>query len=142
MCLKILNYEWSIRVFNHTNITLVPKIPNLSYIIDFRPIRLYYVIYKIITKALTNRFTQIILIYENHYVSIPNWNIHNNALTTLECIHLLNILNHEGSIYVFNHTNIAFGPEIPNLSHIIDSRPISLCFDYLQNSHKRSHKQF
>lgn len=40
---------------NHTNITLIPKVDNPSKVTQFRPISLYNVIYKIISKLMTER---------------------------------------------------------------------------------------
>lgn len=46
--------------WNATNITLIPKVKNLRCISNFRPINLYNVSYKIITKVLANRLKRVL----------------------------------------------------------------------------------
>lgn len=51
------------------------------------------IIYKIVTKGLTNSFKQIFLIPENRFAFVPNQNIHNNAFMAIESIHAINQMN-------------------------------------------------
>lgn len=49
-----------ISLINKTNIVLIPKIPNPSTIIHFRPIILCNVLYKLIAKVIVNRLRSVI----------------------------------------------------------------------------------
>ena len=74
--------------FNSTSITLVPKNQNPNYIKDFRPISCCSVIYKCITKILTNRFQQYMpkLISKNQSAFIPRRRITDNVLLAQELV--------------------------------------------------------
>lgn len=52
---------------NHTNLVLIPKKNQNEYPSDYRPIALYNVLYKLVTKILANRIKPILhrLIYSN-----------------------------------------------------------------------------
>ena len=53
--LSYLNSATLPHPLNHTFITLIPKIKNLTSVSDYRPISLCNVLYKIFSKVLTNR---------------------------------------------------------------------------------------
>ena len=53
--LDFLNNGNMLSEINHTNIVLIPKVKNPEKMSDFRPISLYNVIYKIISKVVGNR---------------------------------------------------------------------------------------
>ena len=76
----------SLRLINHTNIALIPKIDHLEYVDNFRPIRLCNVIYKIVTKILVNRLKPILnqIISQNQGAFAPNRSIHDNILIAHE----------------------------------------------------------
>lgn len=59
-CLGVLNHGMPIDLCNHTNIVLIPKVPNPSSMVQFRPISLCNVLYKVIAKMLANRVRKII----------------------------------------------------------------------------------
>lgn len=54
MCLSFFNRGYLLKSFNETYITLLPKIPTPVTFKDFRPIELYNVVYKIISKVMVN----------------------------------------------------------------------------------------
>ncbi|KAG8475580.1 hypothetical protein CXB51_032446 [Gossypium anomalum] len=54
-CLGILNEGRDIDSINLTDIVLIPKLPNPMSLVNFRPISLYTVLYKIVVKAIANR---------------------------------------------------------------------------------------
>lgn len=58
----IFNFIESLEVVNNTLIKLIPKVANAQRLGDFRPISLYNVIYKIVTKTLANRLKLILLV--------------------------------------------------------------------------------
>lgn len=59
-CLLHLNGEMEVSSINLTHIVLIPKISNPSNMTHFRSINLCNVIYKIMAKAIANRFRGII----------------------------------------------------------------------------------
>ena len=71
--LSCLNSGTILKSINHTYITLIPKIPIPKKVTDFRPISLYNVIYKIISKVLTNRLKTILphIIFETQSAFVP-----------------------------------------------------------------------
>lgn len=56
MELNVLNNGGSISAIKKVNIVLIPKKNKTVNLADFRPISLYNVIYKIISKCLVNRY--------------------------------------------------------------------------------------
>ncbi|KAH1108544.1 hypothetical protein J1N35_012312 [Gossypium stocksii] len=56
----ILNDDKELGFFNQTNIMLIPKIPNPKHLVNFRPISLCTVIYKIVVKTVANRLQEVI----------------------------------------------------------------------------------
>lgn len=54
ICLHILNEKGIIAPLNHTYIALIPNIGKPTKVIDFRPISLYNVLYRIVTKIIAN----------------------------------------------------------------------------------------
>lgn len=88
-CLYILNKQGTIGPLNHTYITLIFKIGKSRKVIDFRPISLCNVIYKIVVKTITNRLKQILskVISPMQSAFIPNRLITDNIIVGYECLH-------------------------------------------------------
>lgn len=60
MVLDVLNLNMSIAELNKTNISLIPKSNNPTRMIEFRPISLSNVEYKLISKVLANHLKVIL----------------------------------------------------------------------------------
>lgn len=75
--------------FNHSFITLIPKISTPQTPGDFRPISLSNTIYKIISKILANRLKLILgkLISPSQSSFLPGWQITDNIIIAHELIH-------------------------------------------------------
>lgn len=54
-CLKILNKGMSLEPLNATNIVLILKVSQPTNLINFKPISLCNVLYKIVSKNVANR---------------------------------------------------------------------------------------
>ena len=89
--LDYLNSGSMIPSINHTNIVLIPKVKTPEKMSDFRPIGLYNVIYKIISKVLANRLKQILLdiISPTQSAFVPGRLITDNVLVAYETLHTM-----------------------------------------------------
>jgi hypothetical protein len=76
---------------NSTYIALIPKIKNPTSVMDFRPISLCNVVYKIISKVLANRLKKILPHIISPYQStfIPGRLITDNILAVYETLHTM-----------------------------------------------------
>ena len=94
MVLNVLNSNMSMVEINRTNITLVPKIKNPTKIIDFRPISMCNVVYKLISKVLANCLKIILpqIVSENQSAFLSGRLITDNVLVAFE---LMNYLEHK-----------------------------------------------
>ncbi|KAL5538246.1 hypothetical protein UlMin_044727 [Ulmus minor] len=90
-CLGFLNKGLGLGSINETLITLLPKVKCPTHITEFRPISLYNVLYKIISKMLATRMRSVMdsIISEEQSAFIPGRLISDNAIIGFECIHAL-----------------------------------------------------
>jgi hypothetical protein len=84
--------NWLLKEQNHTFIALIPKQLGASSVHQFRPISLCNIIYKIISKILTNRFkTQPhLFISPYQYAFVPSRNIQENIILAHELFNVIN----------------------------------------------------
>ncbi|KAA3468942.1 reverse transcriptase [Gossypium australe] len=88
-CLGVLNDKKSMEDFNKTDIVLIPKTSNPTKMINFRPINLCTVVYKVIAKAIVNRLQNVIdkCIDKAQSAFVPGRLISDNALLAYEILH-------------------------------------------------------
>lgn len=74
--------------WNCTTITLVPKVQNPSYVIDFRPIACCTMVYMLISKVITSRLSRVVgfVINESQASFIPGKHIGDNIILSKELI--------------------------------------------------------
>ena len=91
--LDFLNNGNMLPEINHTNIVLIPKVKNPQKMSEFRPISLYNVIYKIISKVLANRLKQVLpdIISPTQSAFVPSRLITDNVLVAYETIHTMHV---------------------------------------------------
>ncbi|XP_071921851.1 uncharacterized protein [Coffea arabica] len=91
----IRHFFWSSNMpksWNHTVISLIPKIQNPTNLKSYRPISLCNVVYKVISKILANRLKNVL----NHCISktqaafIPGRQILDNVILSHEYLHYMN----------------------------------------------------
>lgn len=102
--LKFLNDEIFDHYSNFTYIALIFKVNNSINILDFRPISLYNVIYKLVLKVLINRLKQILphIISNNQSVFMPRCLITDDIIVAYETLHFMKTRQklHKGSMTV------------------------------------------
>lgn len=79
------------RAVNHTFLALIPKRPVADKVDQFRSIALCNVIYKVVTKILSNRLKSLLdpLIHPNQATLIPNRSIVDNIIINHEVMHYM-----------------------------------------------------
>lgn len=83
---------------NHTNIVLISKVDNPRKITQFQPISLCNVVYKIISKVLTNRLKKVVskVISQNQSAFVTGCQISDNILVVHESLLSMKQGNDEG----------------------------------------------
>lgn len=89
--LRVLNDGDDMRDINHMLIALVPKVNKPLQVIDFRPISLCNVIYKIISKTIVNRLKTFLpdIILEEQSAFVLGHQITDNILLVFEYMHTI-----------------------------------------------------
>jgi len=85
--------------FNHMHVTLIPITPNPTTMLDFRPISLCNVIYKLVTKVLSNRLKPLLtfIVSESQSASTLGSLIIDNTLVAYEIFHAMHLDNRVGA---------------------------------------------
>ncbi|KAA3480508.1 reverse transcriptase [Gossypium australe] len=88
-CLGVLNEGREAEAANLTNIVLFPKVKNPISLVNFRPISLCNVVYKIIAKTIANRMQDIMAICIDQVQSafVPGRLISDNIILAYELLH-------------------------------------------------------
>lgn len=91
MALKFLNNEIFYKNINPTFIVLIPKTNCPIKLNEYKPISLYNVIYKVISKTIANRLKPIIssIIFKSQSVFILERLITNNIIVTYKALHTM-----------------------------------------------------
>ena len=89
--LSFLNDGYMLDGINYTHVVLIPKIKNPSKMNDLRPISLYNVSYKLISKVLVNRLKVILpkIIDENQSAFVPGRLITDKVLLSSKVFHYM-----------------------------------------------------
>ncbi|KAA3490359.1 reverse transcriptase [Gossypium australe] len=90
-CLGILNNNQEFGDFNNTDIVLILKVPKPTHLVNFRPISLCSVIYKVVAKTIANRLQKIIdkCIDKVQSAFVPGRLITDNVLLAYKILHTL-----------------------------------------------------
>lgn len=88
---RTLNEEGMIPSLNSTFIVFIPKNCNADFVNNFRPISLCNILYKFVSKVITNKLKLIMhaIIFSNQSVSILGRLITDNIMVAHELLHTL-----------------------------------------------------
>lgn len=88
MVLAFLHSGTMLREINRTYINLIPKVPNVVSVNDFRPISLFNVLYKIIASVMVNRLRPVLksLISIFQHAFVPDHSITDNVFLAHEVL--------------------------------------------------------
>uniref|UniRef100_A0A803Q0L5 Reverse transcriptase domain-containing protein n=1 Tax=Cannabis sativa TaxID=3483 RepID=A0A803Q0L5_CANSA len=91
VCLKVLNEDADLDCLNETIIALIPKVEKPVRVEEFRPISLFNVIYKIVSKCLASclRTTMSVVISDTQSAFVQERLIHDNAIIGYEGLHCM-----------------------------------------------------
>ena len=95
--LLFLNYGNLPQSLCHSFITLIPKVKNIEYISQYRPISFSNVLYRIFSKVLANRLKKILphLVSKQQSAFVKDWLISDNIMVAFETLHYMR--NHSSS---------------------------------------------
>lgn len=96
MCAAVLEYlngNSSFHLVNSTYIALIPKKKQPKIVTEYRPISLYNVFYKIVSKVIVNRFKGVLteIISDNQSAFIPGRIITDNIMIAYEILHSMKV---------------------------------------------------
>ncbi|XP_012453593.1 uncharacterized protein LOC105775646 [Gossypium raimondii] len=88
-CISFLNGEFPINLINHMHIVLIPKVKSPRSMMNFHPLSLCNVLYKIASKALVNRFQEVLqfCIDEAQSAFVSGRLLSNNIVAAYEIFH-------------------------------------------------------
>ena len=85
-CLNSTSIETGL---NHTFLILIPKVKSLEFVIEFRPIALCNILYKLVSKVLANKLKKVLphIISKSHNAFQSDKAISDNILVAFETLH-------------------------------------------------------
>lgn len=90
-CPNVLNREASVREINHTLLTLIPNVDELTIVTEYRLISLCNVLHKLISKTLVNGMKNIMLSIISEFQSafVSTRSIRDNIIAPFESVHVV-----------------------------------------------------